>query len=68
MDNITSQHQHEDLNGHIDHIFLWKLHSRLMAHCDIYTCSVNTVLTNLKNMTLYRKQNWVAGAHLILIK
>lgn len=51
----------------IDRIHLLKPHSRLMSHCDNQYFNKYTK-EQLKNMTTYRKTNWIAGAILILTK
>lgn len=55
-DNYLTELQHKELNEHIEIIFLWKPHSRTMAHCDNINFSKydkNRIL----QMKLQRKQN-----------
>jgi hypothetical protein len=65
--NFDTTLQHTELDSLIDNIILRKPHSRLMDHCDnFYFAKYSS--EQLKNMTLHRKINWVAGANLILTK
>jgi hypothetical protein len=65
--NVTTQAQHDELNSIIDSIFVKKPHPRLMSHCDNMYFTKHAQDT-VKNMKLHRKNNWIAGANLILMK
>jgi hypothetical protein len=67
MDTHTLQHKHDELDNLIDDIYLRKPHQRCMAHCDNQYFSKHT-RTQLKNMKIHRKTNWITGATIILTK
>jgi hypothetical protein len=67
LDNHVHLLQHDVLNEQIDIIMAKKPHSRLMAHCDNMYFLKHTK-EQITNMKLKRKENWIAGAKLIITK
>jgi hypothetical protein len=62
-DNFATKNHQKELDEVIDRIHLVKPHSRLMSHCDNQYFNKYTK-EQLKNMTTYRKTNWIALANL----
>jgi hypothetical protein len=67
QDTLILQQKHSELDNIIDTIYSTKPHPRTMSHCDSLYYSKYT-RTQIKNMKLQRKTNWVTGANLILTK
>jgi hypothetical protein len=64
----VSTHQQDELNRLIDDIFdSKKPHDRLMAHCDQLYFKKHSK-DKICDMKIHRKNNWIAGAQLILKK